>query len=1014
MNTIRIYLAESGRVADLKKDFPLYQGQFQNKLLNIYVPTSILAPEFKTLSQGQTTSEYVAGTAVKIGMTYLARNGEIKVSKNYYMRYLKTLTYQNVEYAMFERKLPQEFTLYAGQGSNAPVLIINVVNVKTDVDPVEILSIITSQTCSLDVMASSSLDNDEAVEPSEFETINARLNAIDQVLPTKQNKTDEGLNTENKTVVGAINELKEDVDTNTANIAQNTEDIVQNKSDIDELKHLIGTGEEYIGTLNWESETLPTDDQLNAYVQQTVSRATKNGDVVIVVQKLQGNTGKNYKYIYADNGWGYYEIPSMALSSNGTAGLVSGTYNIGSTNNTIIDISGGQILNIYVKDTSGTYRNIREYINANATNLANIINGNTSVGIALRAVADGLGNNIVNTYLTQTAGATKDFVRKYALPREFNDIFYISKDGYSKEIPTDVAPQFSVETNNIGDFTLFDVIKTNDCEYELSRKNSADNAIYISASRDCIVTFRLSTQARNVGQDWVDLDVELSNPISMLTGQLQRVDFSSIFTYLGEKVLDLKVGDMLRQTLEVVMQEITPTTFNVYSNETYPSIFNINTLSQVVYHTLGKLGEQPVFELTPSGAITASGIALAGSDVAQLYNNVECQVIINIPIETQGYELFNENMSILGIELGGQSVRLATPYNFESGVTTFKNLRQVAHSQDAVNGITYTIKCFIKIGTGGDITFLVDEDNLDVVYDYPAIVFAESERQKSKNLFDAPNITLPTGVTYNSSTNTFTYTSGEVADGATKFVVLNKVVLPAGNYVYSFNSTSTITGDTTYIVAKLTSTGGFGSAIKTIIAPAGKVSIPFTLTEDTYIGLCWYYKTGWSAGSAPAGSKTISNVQLEEGSTATYYQPYYGAIVHQGDIAPVVLYDQSSQNVFFGTAYPVGIPTQTEITSGVDFSPYKKLKVYYTHNEQYFGCADIDLTKQNFSTEGGNGTWCCLSDDGNAICAATFQVKTNSFKCTANGFTKLSPLAYNSRPTATKNSYYIYRIEGIK
>lgn len=179
MNTIRVYLAESGRVADLKKDFPLYQGQFQNKLLNIYVPTSILAPEFKTLGQGQTTSEYVAGTAVKIGMTYLARNGEIKVSKNYYMRYLKTLTYQNVEYAMFERKLPQEFTLYAGQGSNAPVLIINVVNVKTDVDPVEILSIITSQTCSLDVMASSSLDNDETVEPSELETINARLNAID-------------------------------------------------------------------------------------------------------------------------------------------------------------------------------------------------------------------------------------------------------------------------------------------------------------------------------------------------------------------------------------------------------------------------------------------------------------------------------------------------------------------------------------------------------------------------------------------------------------------------------------------------------------------------------------------------------------------------------------------------------------------------------------------------------------------------------------------------------------------
>ena len=710
MNTIKIYLAESGRVADLKKDFPLYQGQFQNKLLNIYVPTSLLAPEFKTLSQEQTTSEYVAGTAVKIGMTYLARNGEIKVGKNYYMRYLKTLTYQNVEYALFERKLPREFTLYAGQGVNAPVLIANVVNIDTENN--EILSIITSQTCSIDVMASSSLDNDEAVEPTELETINARLNSIDQVLPTKQDKADESLNTANKTVVGGINELKESTDTNTANVAQNTENIAKNKQDIADIKQLVGTGEDYIGTLNWTSETLPTNEQLNDYVNSIVARATKNGDVVIVVQKLEGKTDKNYKYIYTNNDWQNYEIPPMELASNGTAGLVAGTYGVGSTNDTLVDISGGQILNIYVKDNAGTFRNIREYINANATNLANIINGNTSVGIALKAIADGLGNNIVNTYLTQTAGATKDFVRKYALPREFNDIFYISKSGYSKEVATDVAPQFAVTTNNIGDFTLFDLTKTNDCEYELSRKNSADNSFFISASRDCIVTFRLTTQAKNVGQDWTDLDVELSTPISMTAGQLQKIDFASIFSYLGEKVLDLKVGDMLRQTLEVITQDITQTTFNIYSNETYPSIFNINTLSQVVYHTLGKLGEQPVFELTPNGAITESGLSLIGSEIAQLYNNVECQVVINIPITTQGYELFSEDLSILSAELGGLNIRFATPYNFESGNPTFKNLTQVAHTKDAVNGITYTMKCFIKITDGGDITFIVDEDDI--------------------------------------------------------------------------------------------------------------------------------------------------------------------------------------------------------------------------------------------------------------------------------------------------------------
>ena len=711
MNTIKIFLAESGRIADLRKDFPLYQGQYQNKLLNVYVPTSILAPNFSVQESGNTIADYVSSTAVKIGMRTTERNGKIQTSKTYYMRYLKTLTYQNVEYALYERKLPQEFTFYAGQGENAPILVANVVNVNNETTPATIIEITPSQTCSLDVMPSGYLDTDEPIEATALEEINGRLNAIDEDLAKKQNIQDDTLETTAKTIVGAINENKGKIDTNTQDIETNRQNIATNRNDIDFLIQNMQMSEEYIGQLR--GTTLPSNSQLTQFVKDNTdpSREPKSGDVIIFVLEIDGGTDKNYKYFYTATEWQGYEIPPLETASNGSLGIMKGTYGIANYE-TLVDISGGEILNIYVKDNNNAYRNLREYINTTTTNIADIVSGNTSVGIALRAVADGLGNNIVNTYLTQTAGATKDFVRKYALPREFNDIFYISKDGYSREISTDVAPQFSVETNNIGDFTLFDVIKTNDCEYELSRKNSADNAIYISASRDCIATFRLSTQARNVGQDWVDLDVELSNPISMIAGQLQRVDFSSIFTYLGEKVLDLKVGDMLKQTLEVVMQEITPTTFNVYSNETYPSIFNINTLSQVVYHTLGKLGEQPVFELTPSGAITTSGVSLVGSVSAQLYNNVECQVIINIPVTTQGYELFNENMSILGVELGGQSIRLATPYNFESGVATFKNLQQVAHSQDIVNGITYTMKCFIQIDSGDNITFLVDEDNV--------------------------------------------------------------------------------------------------------------------------------------------------------------------------------------------------------------------------------------------------------------------------------------------------------------
>lgn len=237
MNTIRIYLTESGRIADLQKDFPLYQGQFQNKLLNVFVPTSILAPMFT--SSGAVSADYVASTSTKIGMTYTARDGSIKTSKNYYMRYLKTLMYKGVEYALYERKLPKEFTFYAGQGENSPVLIINVVNIEQqsgDTPPL-VLSVITSQICHLDVMQSTFLDRDELDEPSELENLNAQVQALNALMPKKQDKEDENIALEQapaeKTVVGAINKLGGLVKTaqSSADTAQQTAETAQTTAD---------------------------------------------------------------------------------------------------------------------------------------------------------------------------------------------------------------------------------------------------------------------------------------------------------------------------------------------------------------------------------------------------------------------------------------------------------------------------------------------------------------------------------------------------------------------------------------------------------------------------------------------------------------------------------------------------------------------------------------------------------------------------------------------------------------
>lgn len=578
MNTIKIYLAESGRIADLKKDFPLYQGQYQNKLLNVFVPTSILAPNFSVQESGNTIADYVSSTAIKIGMRTIERNGKINTSKTYYMRYLKTLTYQNVEYALYERKLPREFTFYAGQGENAPVLVANVVNVNNETTPATIIEITPSQTCSLDVMSSGYLDTDEPIEATALEEINGRLNAIDEDLAKKQYIQDDTLETTAKTIVGAINENKGRIDTNTQDIEANRQNIATNRNDIDRLISTSAMAEEYIGQLKGSS--LPNDQQLTDFVLNVADREPKNGDVVIFVYEIAGETDKNYKYIYSVDGWKGYEIPPIENASNGSLGLIEGTYTI-EDYDMLVDISGGQILNIYIKDGNGDYRNLVEYLNTTTQDIADIIDGTSVVGEAMKALEDGLGNNIVNTYLTKNLGATKQYVRDYAMPRLFNDTSFIVADGYVEQVPTtpENGVQFSATTNAVGDFQLFDINKTINAEFELSAKNGYSNNIYVSANADCVVTFRLTTQYKKAGQDWADLNVELSSPITFVAGEIQKLMFGNPFTYLGEDVVNIVDGDKFRQIFEVVTQTSSAISFDVYSNEIYPSTFNLTVQS---------------------------------------------------------------------------------------------------------------------------------------------------------------------------------------------------------------------------------------------------------------------------------------------------------------------------------------------------------------------------------------------------------------------------------------------------
>lgn len=728
MNTIKIYLSESLSVADLRKDFPLYQGQYQSKLLNIFVPKSLLSVDYdvqhyigKMTSVGLPSDEtldafvithtptgrepqesdfidvvatidenielyrytfttewtyeqvesfainQMAGTSVKLGMVSTAPNGQVVKSKSYYMRYLKDLTYQNVEYALYERKLPKEFTAFSGVGENAPKMIINVVNVSTD-GFATINDIICSQTCSFEVLPSTILDRDESIQPSELETLTALVNELIEAYDSKQNKNSNDLNTTSKAIVGAINELKGQQDTNTSNIGEAQGDISDLETAVAYIEEHFATPETYIGQMTGDS--LPSDQDLTDFVEEETGENPKNADVIIFVLEISGGTDKNYKYIYSTSGWNGYEIPPMEKAGNGTAGIVEGTYNVGDTNNTLVDIVGGKIKEVYVniqEEGTAVYMTLSQIIPAIVSWIRDVGDGTEKVGYANKADMDGNGNEIATTYMTNVIGASKTFVKDYALPRTFNDIYYYTGNtangDYSKT--NDSSLKHRDVNLQLGYTSLLTATMTTDSVFQLSNKNSFENTFYlkdsslVASTEEHTLYVRVETSvSQDGGTTYTPINVEVSDLITFVnTTDLVKVQVGGTFDLLGEGVLNIQENDLIKQEFSAYTESTNGINgVSIYWGSNYPLKFSLNT-QQVVFSS-GLLGEQPTFANASSSdtQVTIDGVSTLVKmyylpDSPQLNDGVEgmfvltgnLQDVVNIGIrvgDSQTYEEF--------------------------------------------------------------------------------------------------------------------------------------------------------------------------------------------------------------------------------------------------------------------------------------------------------------------------------------------------------------------------------------
>lgn len=179
-----------------------------------------------------------------------------------------------------------------------------------------------------------------------------------------------------------VTNINQQVDTNTGNIAQlrtdlnglttrvnTTEEDIDNltikdgelEGRIDNLEQSAYGGETPIGTYP-SSATLPTSEQLTAFVQQEVSRAPKLGDVVLFTQIVTGGTDKSYKFMYTATGWSNYVIPTVESATNTDKGILQGTLG-DTTGNIQVSIVGGKVADILVKDGT-TYKSIKALLDA--------------------------------------------------------------------------------------------------------------------------------------------------------------------------------------------------------------------------------------------------------------------------------------------------------------------------------------------------------------------------------------------------------------------------------------------------------------------------------------------------------------------------------------------------------------------------------------------------------------------------------------------------------------------------
>ena len=649
MNTIKIYLDQSGELADLQKDFPLYQFQFNNKLLNIYIPRVLLG------ASAFIDDNINSGNACLVKMSYtMDWNGKTKTSDAFICRYVKDVTQNGITYSLFERTLPYAFTLYAGQGAGAPQLTVMACNVVEG----SVVSTISAQPVALDVLESSTIFDIDDIPPSTALTeLESQLNSVIADLALKQNKDDPEINpatddpdTNDHTVAGNINTLLNDYkDINEFVRGDDglAEQVADNTQDIENLKTFLTIGLNIVGTYEITSTSVednnqpPTPEELTTFIEGiTGLDHLERGDACFVYWNNYQADDTQALYYWNGTVFNSLQMSPVHNAQNDIAGLIEGTYTLDglSTPNTLmVDIQNGHIANIYRVDSNGNYIDLKSAMDQVIAKLV----GNVPVN---RATADKNGNDITTKYMTKgTAlddGASHRYVQEYASPRALYDLNYpdyalgqfksveVSDTSYNK---TTTSP--NAETQNL--YTpLATLTKTLEADILLGDQNGLINRIWITANITEDVKLRIETSYIDGNNQTQILSIEETDTFGLVNGIAKLLQIESVFSGLTQPIT-LPAGTTLIQTIEVHRQVSTSANFTLLSNTTYNAYMTLNKIGYVRY----ALEQEPnaIETAADSSYINADGdLEVVGDGTIHYANgdSAPLTTIVKLPIDT--------------------------------------------------------------------------------------------------------------------------------------------------------------------------------------------------------------------------------------------------------------------------------------------------------------------------------------------------------------------------------------------